>query len=77
MMLQEALQHLFVQLTAILFGSNNLNMYQLMMKSSIFLSFQSDIAPSCMTFKMKGPWASIGPLSFCFIEHFEVMHNEF
>ena len=23
---------------------------------------------------IKGPWASIGPLSFCFIE---VMHNEF
>ena len=25
-------------------------------------------------FEIKGPWASIGPLSFCFIE---VMHNEF
>ena len=24
--------------------------------------------------KIKGPWASIGPLNFCFIE---VMHNEF
>ena len=24
--------------------------------------------------QIKGPWASVGPLSFCFIE---VMHNEF
>ena len=32
---------------------------------------------NCLNFsknKIKGPWASIGPLSFCFIE---VMHNEF